>query len=71
MVNIKPYFERHYPRLESIIAVIALINLALVAFDLTYLHLRPVYRQYLTAVTRIYDPVPGSGRAGQHSDRSG
>ncbi len=59
MVKTKPYFDRHYPRLESMVAIIALINLALVAFDLAYLNLRPVYRQYLPAVTHIYDPVKG------------
>ncbi|WOD41655.1 hypothetical protein [Nodosilinea sp. E11] len=59
MVKFKPYFERRYPRLERIVAIIALINLALVAFDLTYISLRPVYRQYLTSVTRVYDPVKG------------
>ena len=59
MVKTKPYFERHYPRLERIVAIIALINLALVVFDLTYLNLRPVYRQYAAVVTRIYDPVKG------------
>ncbi|MGF1567839.1 MAG: hypothetical protein ACFCVD_07185 [Nodosilinea sp.] len=59
MVKFKPYFERHYPQLERVVAIIALINLALVAFDLTYLSLRPVYHQYLTAITHIYDPVKG------------
>ncbi len=59
MVKLKPYFERHYPRLERLIAIIALVNLVLVFFDLTYLNLRPVYRQYLTSVTHLYDPVKG------------
>ncbi|TVQ07077.1 MAG: hypothetical protein EA368_15555 [Leptolyngbya sp. DLM2.Bin27] len=59
MVKFKPYFERRYPRLERLIAIIALINLTLVIFDLTYLNLRPVYRQYWAAITRIYDPVKG------------
>lgn len=59
MVKFKSYFERHYPDLERIIAIIALINFALVFFDLTYLSLRPVYRQHLSAITHVYDPVKG------------
>lgn len=65
MVKFKPYFERHYPRLERVVAIIALVNLALVAFDLTYLNLRPVYRQHLAVVTRIYDPLKGIQAAPQ------
>jgi len=38
---------------------VALINLGMIAFDLTYLWLRPVYFHYLPVVTRIYDPVKG------------
>jgi hypothetical protein len=37
----------------------ALINLHLIAFDLTYLWLRPLYHRYLPVVTRVYDPVKG------------
>ncbi|PZV07188.1 MAG: hypothetical protein DCF32_07970 [Leptolyngbya sp.] len=59
MVKFKSYFERHYPYLERAIAIIALVNLVLVVFDLTYHNLRPVYRQYLSAVTQVYDPVKG------------
>lgn len=59
MVKFKAYFDRHYPQAERIIAIIALINLGLVFFDLSYLNLRPVYRQHLGAVTQIYDPVKG------------
>ncbi|MFQ4134849.1 hypothetical protein PGN35_000860 [Nodosilinea sp. PGN35] len=59
MVKFRSYFERHYPRLERVIAIIALINFGLVIFDLTYLNLRPVYRQYFAAVTHIYDPLKG------------
>jgi hypothetical protein len=36
---------------------VAILNLSLIAFDLTYLWLRPTYFHYLPAVTRIYDPV--------------
>lgn len=38
---------------------VALINLGLIAFDLSYLWLRPYYFRYLPVVTRIYDPVKG------------
>jgi len=38
---------------------LALVNLGLIIFDLTYLWLRPTYFEYLPAVTRIYDPVKG------------
>lgn len=38
---------------------LAVINLSLILFDLTYLWLRPTYFQYLPVVTRIYDPVKG------------
>jgi hypothetical protein len=38
---------------------VALINLGLIAFDLTYLWLRPYYFRHLPVVTRIYDPVKG------------
>lgn len=59
MVKFRSYFERHYPKLERIIATIALINLGLVFFDLSYISLRPVYRQYLPIVADVYDPVKG------------
>jgi hypothetical protein len=38
---------------------VAVINLWMILFDLTYLWLRPVYFNYLPVVTRIYDPVKG------------
>lgn len=38
---------------------LAIVNLGLILFDLTYLWLRPVYFQHLPAVTRLYDPVKG------------
>lgn len=38
---------------------VAVINLWMILFDLTYLWLRPVYFTYLPAVTRVYDPVKG------------
>lgn len=38
---------------------LAIVNLGLILFDLTYLWLRPVYFRHLPALTRIYDPVKG------------
>jgi len=38
---------------------VAIINLSLILFDLTYLWLRPTYFHRLPVVTRIYDPVKG------------
>ena len=38
---------------------VAIINLWMILFDLSYLWLRPVYFKYVPVVTRIYDPVKG------------
>jgi len=38
---------------------VAIINLSLIVFDLTYLWLRPAYFRHLPVVTRVYDPVKG------------
>lgn len=38
---------------------LALLNLGLILFDLTYLWLRPQYFRHLPALTRLYDPVKG------------
>jgi hypothetical protein len=38
---------------------LALINLHLIVFDLTYLMLRPYYATYVAFVVRVYDPVKG------------
>jgi hypothetical protein len=38
---------------------VALVNLHLILFDLTYLWLRPTYYRFIPVVTRIYDPVKG------------
>ncbi|MES1024492.1 hypothetical protein ABN584_16505 [Gloeocapsa sp. BRSZ] len=59
MPKLKPYFERRYPWRERGIAILALINLILVIFDLTYLYSRDFYLQTIPSVTRLYDPVKG------------
>jgi hypothetical protein len=38
---------------------VALINLWMILFDLSYLWLRPLYHEYVPVVTRVYDPVKG------------
>jgi len=38
---------------------VALINMWMILFDLSYLWLRPQYFTYLPVVTRVYDPVKG------------
>jgi hypothetical protein len=57
MVKFRPYFESRYPRRERFIAILALANLILVLFDLSYLNLRSIYLQTIPALTRLYDPV--------------
>ena len=37
----------------------AVLNLALILFDLTYLPMRPTWQRFLPVVTRVYDPVKG------------
>ncbi len=37
----------------------AIVNLSLILFDMTYVWLRPYYFTYVPVVTRIYDPVLG------------
>ena len=38
---------------------LAIVNVSLILFDLTYLWIRPFYANHLPLVTRIYDPVKG------------
>lgn len=44
---------------ERLIAILALLNLGLVFFDLSYLHLRDFYLQVVPSLTQVYDPVKG------------
>jgi len=44
---------------DVVMVWVAVINLSLILFDLTYLWLRPTYHRYLPVVTRIWDPVKG------------
>ena len=38
---------------------VALVNLWLIVFDITYLILRPTYYRWVPILTRVYDPVKG------------
>jgi len=59
----KRKLRRKAPRIlqwaEKIIALIALANLGLVLFDLTYISWRDLYLRYVPQVTRWYDPYKG------------
>ncbi|WP_193199031.1 hypothetical protein [Nostoc sp. MG11] len=44
---------------ERIVAILALMNLCLVFFDLTYIPLHDFYLQVLPSLTQLYDPVKG------------
>ncbi|MCD4751029.1 MAG: hypothetical protein K8R59_16780 [Thermoanaerobaculales bacterium] len=54
-------FDRQLFRLlwDLFMVWVAVVNLSLILFDLSYLWLRPVYFQYLPFITRFYDPVLG------------
>ncbi|MFB2973279.1 hypothetical protein ACE1CD_30315 [Aerosakkonema sp. BLCC-F183] len=54
----KPPVRRHR-WLSQLIAIIALINLGLVFFNLSYIPWRDLYLQYLPNVTQLYDPFKG------------
>ncbi|MEB3216196.1 MAG: hypothetical protein VKN72_08175 [Nostocales cyanobacterium 94392] len=44
---------------ERLIAILAVTNLCLVFFDLTYIHWRDFYLQILPNLTQLYDPIKG------------
>ena len=46
-------------RWQQFVALLILINLVLVGFDLSYLSLRPFYLQQLPALVTRYDPIKG------------
>lgn len=57
MAKFIPYFERHNLWRERLIAILALINLGLVFFDLSYLYRRDFYRQIISGLIQLYDPI--------------
>ena len=44
---------------ERVMALLAVVNLGLVLFDLTYVPLRDFYLREFRSLTRIYDPIKG------------
>lgn len=44
---------------ERLIAILALINLGLVFFDISYLYARDFYLQAIPSLTQLYDPIKG------------
>ena len=62
MIDLRKLHPRHWDfRLiwDVLMVWIALTNLTLILFDLTYLMLRPYYLDFVPVVTRVYDPVKG------------
>lgn len=59
----KTYFSqapvRRYRWLSRLIAIVALLNLGLVFFDISYIPWRDFYRQFIPQVTQLYDPIKG------------
>ncbi len=59
MAKYTPIFERQHPWRERLIAIIALINLVLVFFNISYLYARDFYLQTFPTLVRLYDPIKG------------
>jgi hypothetical protein len=60
--RISPLRSRHHPwkrRLDRLIALVIVLNVGLVLFDLSYIRFRDLYRRYLPHLTQYYDPVKG------------
>lgn len=51
--------NRHYLCLKRWIALLAVLNLILVFFDLTYLKARSLYLQVAPGLVQLYDPIKG------------
>jgi len=56
---LKQTLTHRYRWFNRLIAVIALVNLFLVVFDLTYVSCRNVYLLKIPSLTRLYDPIKG------------
>lgn len=50
---------RPYRWLSRLIAIIALLNLVLVFFDLSYIPWRDYYLEFVPRITQLYDPIKG------------
>ncbi|MDY6802918.1 MAG: hypothetical protein SXA11_03795 [Cyanobacteriota bacterium] len=51
--------KRQASLFEKIMAIVAMANLALVFFNMTYVPMRDLYFRYLPSLVAIYDPVKG------------
>jgi len=58
-ITLKKSPTYRYRWFERLIAILALLNLCLVFFDLAYIHWRDFYLQVLPSLTQVYDPVKG------------
>lgn len=54
-----PYFERRHFFRERLIASLAVINLVLVFFNISYLYGRDFYLQTIPTLVQLYDPIKG------------
>ncbi|MBW4644870.1 MAG: hypothetical protein KME23_18075 [Goleter apudmare HA4340-LM2] len=57
--SIRKYPVYRYRWFERLIAILALLNLCLVIFDLTYTSWRDFYLEALPSLTQLYDPIKG------------
>jgi hypothetical protein len=60
--RISPQRSRPQPwarRLDQLIALVVLLNVGLVLFDLSYIRFRDLYLRYLPQLTQRYDPIKG------------
>lgn len=55
----QPIRSNRYFWLERWMAVLAVLNLVLVGFDLTYLNARSLYLQFIPGLVQVYDPIKG------------
>lgn len=55
----KKYPVRRFRWLSRLIAIVALLNLFLVFFDLSYIPWRDYYWKFVPEVTQLYDPIKG------------
>lgn len=59
MIQMRVTSARRYRWLERLIALLSLLNLCLIFFDLSYLPLRDFYLQSVPAIIQYYDPIKG------------
>jgi hypothetical protein len=59
MPKFQPPFDRRHLWRERLIALLALLNLGLVFFNLTYVYGRDFYLQTVPSLMQLYDPIKG------------